>query len=152
MEKFQSPHASVTCCRPQDGFNVLLRRHGGSKRNSLLRWCQNRTQGYKVSPLLLSPLPVNTNRVLWHLVNFLGTFQVIQHYCLSSNMTPLCPPPALLRTTSENPSNLWSVDNTQSSCLTAFSFWCGWDCFCFFLLRPQAKCFFKKIPMETDDT
>lgn len=34
--------------RPQDDFNMLLRRHGGSKRNSLLRWCQSRTQGYKV--------------------------------------------------------------------------------------------------------
>ncbi|KAL2099220.1 hypothetical protein ACEWY4_005700 [Coilia grayii] len=33
--------------RPQDDFNRLLRRHGGSKRNSLLRWCQSRTQGYK---------------------------------------------------------------------------------------------------------
>ncbi|AWP16710.1 putative cytospin-A-like [Scophthalmus maximus] len=33
--------------RSQDGFNLLLRRHGGSKRNSLLRWCQSRTQGYK---------------------------------------------------------------------------------------------------------
>lgn len=82
MKKFQSPHASVTC-RPQDGFNVLLRRHGGSKRNSLLRWCQNRTQGYKVSPLLLSPLTVNTNRVMWHLVNFLGTF-LLSHSTLLS--------------------------------------------------------------------
>ncbi|KAM6954114.1 cytospin-B-like [Aplochiton taeniatus] len=26
---------------------MLLRRHGGSRRNSLLRWCQSRTQGYK---------------------------------------------------------------------------------------------------------
>ncbi|KAM6972915.1 cytospin-A [Aplochiton taeniatus] len=33
--------------RSQDGFNLLLRRHGGSKRNSLLRWCQSRTQGYQ---------------------------------------------------------------------------------------------------------
>ncbi|XP_028832038.1 cytospin-A [Denticeps clupeoides] len=33
--------------RPQDDFSRLLRRHGGSKRNSLLRWCQSRTQGYK---------------------------------------------------------------------------------------------------------
>ncbi|XP_029109167.1 cytospin-A-like [Scleropages formosus] len=32
--------------RPQDGFSMLLRRHGGSRRNSLLRWCQSRTQGY----------------------------------------------------------------------------------------------------------
>ncbi|CAL8317208.1 unnamed protein product [Merluccius merluccius] len=37
------------CCfkRPQDGFSVLLRRHGGSRRNALLRWCQTRTQGYQ---------------------------------------------------------------------------------------------------------
>lgn len=34
--------------RPQDGFSALLRRHGGSRRNSLLRWCQSRTQGYEV--------------------------------------------------------------------------------------------------------
>ncbi|KAJ8341899.1 hypothetical protein SKAU_G00341900 [Synaphobranchus kaupii] len=33
--------------KAQDGFSSLLRRHGGSKRNSLLRWCQSRTQGYK---------------------------------------------------------------------------------------------------------
>ncbi|KAJ8271003.1 hypothetical protein GJAV_G00121680 [Gymnothorax javanicus] len=33
--------------RPQDSFSALLRRHGGSKRNSLLRWCQSRTQGYE---------------------------------------------------------------------------------------------------------
>ncbi|XP_029902771.1 cytospin-A-like [Myripristis murdjan] len=33
--------------RPQDGFSALLRRHGGSRRNSLLRWCQTRTQGYE---------------------------------------------------------------------------------------------------------
>ncbi|KAJ8291203.1 hypothetical protein GJAV_G00022570 [Gymnothorax javanicus] len=33
--------------KAQDGFNLLLRRHGGSKRNTLLRWCQNRTQGYQ---------------------------------------------------------------------------------------------------------
>ncbi|CDQ88991.1 unnamed protein product [Oncorhynchus mykiss] len=33
--------------RPQDGFSMLLRCHGGSRRNSLLRWCQSRTQGYK---------------------------------------------------------------------------------------------------------
>ncbi|KAL7871395.1 hypothetical protein SRHO_G00063780 [Serrasalmus rhombeus] len=33
--------------RPQDGFSLLLRRHGGSRRNSLLRWCQSRTQGYR---------------------------------------------------------------------------------------------------------
>ncbi|XP_061563088.1 cytospin-A-like [Cololabis saira] len=33
--------------KPQDSFSALLRRHGGSRRNSLLRWCQSRTQGYK---------------------------------------------------------------------------------------------------------
>nr|XP_023680576.1 cytospin-A-like [Paramormyrops kingsleyae] len=32
--------------KPHDGFSLLLRRHGGSRRNSLLRWCQSRTQGY----------------------------------------------------------------------------------------------------------
>lgn len=35
------------CVKPQDGFSALLRRHGGSRRNSLLRWCQERTQGYE---------------------------------------------------------------------------------------------------------
>ncbi|KAL6095767.1 uncharacterized protein ACO6RY_09620 [Pungitius sinensis] len=33
--------------KPQDGFSRLLRRHGGSRRNSLLRWCQSRTRSYK---------------------------------------------------------------------------------------------------------
>ncbi|XP_051501965.1 cytospin-A-like isoform X2 [Myxocyprinus asiaticus] len=36
--------------RTQDDFQSglrLLRPHGGSRRNSLLRWCQGRTQGYK---------------------------------------------------------------------------------------------------------
>ncbi|XP_031437784.1 cytospin-A-like isoform X2 [Clupea harengus] len=33
--------------RPEDSFSMLLRRHGGSRRNSLLRWCQRRTKGYK---------------------------------------------------------------------------------------------------------
>ncbi|XP_053366063.1 cytospin-A isoform X1 [Clarias gariepinus] len=33
--------------KPQEDFSKLLRRHGGSKRNSLLRWSQNRTSGYK---------------------------------------------------------------------------------------------------------
>ncbi|XP_076155922.1 uncharacterized protein LOC143139203, partial [Alosa pseudoharengus] len=42
---FTTSKSSVS--RPQDDFNRLLRRHGGSKRNSLLRWCQSRTQGYK---------------------------------------------------------------------------------------------------------
>ncbi|CDQ69895.1 unnamed protein product [Oncorhynchus mykiss] len=41
------PPNTTSKTRSQDGFNVLLRRHGGSKRNSLLRWCQSRTQGYK---------------------------------------------------------------------------------------------------------
>ncbi|XP_007257659.2 cytospin-B [Astyanax mexicanus] len=31
---------------PLEDFSKLVRRHGGSKRNSLLRWCQNRTIGY----------------------------------------------------------------------------------------------------------
>ncbi|XP_023809042.1 cytospin-A isoform X1 [Oryzias latipes] len=33
--------------KPQDNFSALLRRHGGSRRNSLLRWSQSQTQGYK---------------------------------------------------------------------------------------------------------
>ncbi|KAK1793153.1 hypothetical protein P4O66_011402 [Electrophorus voltai] len=33
--------------RPSEDLNTLLRRHGGSKRNSLLRWCQARTNGYQ---------------------------------------------------------------------------------------------------------
>lgn len=33
--------------KPQDSFSALLRCHGGSRRNSLLRWSQSRTQGYK---------------------------------------------------------------------------------------------------------
>ncbi|CDQ89455.1 unnamed protein product [Oncorhynchus mykiss] len=41
------PPNKVSKTRSQDSFSLLLRRHGGSKRNSLLRWCQNRTQGYK---------------------------------------------------------------------------------------------------------
>ncbi|XP_041710274.2 cytospin-A-like [Coregonus clupeaformis] len=41
------PPNKTSKTRSQDGFSLLLRRHGGSKRNSLLRWCQNRTQGYK---------------------------------------------------------------------------------------------------------
>ncbi|KAF6717928.1 Cytospin-A [Oryzias melastigma] len=42
------PHTNIDIAvRSQDGLSLLLRRHGGSKRNSLLRWCQNRTQGYK---------------------------------------------------------------------------------------------------------
>ncbi|XP_036398086.1 cytospin-A [Megalops cyprinoides] len=41
------PNKVISAVRNQDGFSTLLRRHGGSKRNSLLRWCQSRTQGYK---------------------------------------------------------------------------------------------------------
>ncbi|MGH0144305.1 UNVERIFIED_CONTAM: hypothetical protein FKN15_058025 [Acipenser sinensis] len=33
--------------RQRDGLSSLVKRHGGSKRNSLLRWCQNRTEGYQ---------------------------------------------------------------------------------------------------------
>ncbi|MBN3318098.1 CYTSA protein, partial [Atractosteus spatula] len=33
--------------RSGGGVNSLLRRHGGSKRNSLLHWCQSRTKGYE---------------------------------------------------------------------------------------------------------
>ncbi|XP_029965600.1 smoothelin-like protein 1 [Salarias fasciatus] len=43
----QDEEQSSESIRPQDGFSALLRRHGGSRRNSLLRWCQSRTQGYK---------------------------------------------------------------------------------------------------------
>ncbi|XP_028460788.1 cytospin-A isoform X2 [Perca flavescens] len=43
----QDEDQSSDSIKPQDGFSALLRRHGGSRRNSLLRWCQNRTQGYK---------------------------------------------------------------------------------------------------------
>uniref|UniRef100_A0A8C9Z4F3 Cytospin-A n=1 Tax=Sander lucioperca TaxID=283035 RepID=A0A8C9Z4F3_SANLU len=43
----QDEEQSSDSIKPQDGFSALLRRHGGSRRNSLLRWCQNRTQGYK---------------------------------------------------------------------------------------------------------
>ncbi|KAJ8396891.1 hypothetical protein AAFF_G00012140 [Aldrovandia affinis] len=42
-----TPHTASGTAKAQDGFSSLLRRHGGSKRNSLLRWCQSRTQGYK---------------------------------------------------------------------------------------------------------
>ncbi|XP_051579469.1 cytospin-A-like isoform X2 [Myxocyprinus asiaticus] len=40
----------INWTRTQEDFQSsrrLLRPHGGSKRNSLLRWCQGRTQGYK---------------------------------------------------------------------------------------------------------
>lgn len=47
LNKYNSALADLPATKSQDGFNMLLRRHGGSKRNSLLRWCQNRTQGYK---------------------------------------------------------------------------------------------------------
>ncbi|XP_051265328.1 cytospin-B-like [Dicentrarchus labrax] len=43
----QDEDQSLDSIKPQDGFSALLRRHGGSRRNSLLRWCQTRTQGYK---------------------------------------------------------------------------------------------------------
>ncbi|KAF3850081.1 hypothetical protein F7725_019800 [Dissostichus mawsoni] len=43
----QDEDQSTDYIKPQDGFSALLRRHGGSRRNSLLRWCQSRTQGYK---------------------------------------------------------------------------------------------------------
>ncbi|XP_023664106.1 cytospin-A isoform X2 [Paramormyrops kingsleyae] len=41
------PLTAGTKVKQQDGLSMLLRRHGGSKRNSLLRWCQSRTLGYK---------------------------------------------------------------------------------------------------------
>ncbi|XP_035388588.1 cytospin-A isoform X1 [Electrophorus electricus] len=37
----------VSRTKPSEDLNTLLRRHGGSKRNSLLRWCQARTNGYQ---------------------------------------------------------------------------------------------------------
>ncbi|KAL7873767.1 hypothetical protein AOLI_G00128380 [Acnodon oligacanthus] len=40
------PPNKASRTKPQEDFSKLLRRHGGSKRNSLLRWCQNRTVGY----------------------------------------------------------------------------------------------------------
>ncbi|XP_075893695.1 cytospin-A-like isoform X2 [Nelusetta ayraudi] len=33
--------------KPPDGFSAMLRRHGGSRRNSLLHWCQSHTHGYE---------------------------------------------------------------------------------------------------------
>ncbi|XP_046878053.1 cytospin-A-like [Hypomesus transpacificus] len=45
--KKQEEDQNTDFVRPQDGFSMLLRRHGGSRRNSLLRWCQSRTQGYE---------------------------------------------------------------------------------------------------------
>ncbi|XP_004082674.1 cytospin-A isoform X2 [Oryzias latipes] len=47
LNKHNSALTELPHTKSQDGLSVLLRRHGGSKRNSLLRWCQNRTQGYK---------------------------------------------------------------------------------------------------------
>ncbi|XP_028252315.1 cytospin-A isoform X2 [Parambassis ranga] len=47
LNKYNSALTELPPSKSQDGFNLLLRRHGGSKRNSLLRWCQSRTQGYK---------------------------------------------------------------------------------------------------------
>uniref|UniRef100_UPI0037E88CF6 cytospin-A-like n=1 Tax=Semicossyphus pulcher TaxID=241346 RepID=UPI0037E88CF6 len=43
----QDEDQSSDSIKPQDGFSALLRRHGGSRRNSLLRWCQGRTLGYQ---------------------------------------------------------------------------------------------------------
>ncbi|XP_061553102.1 cytospin-A [Phycodurus eques] len=47
LNKYNSTLSDLPSTRSQDGFNLLLRRHGGSKRNSLLRWCQSQTQGYQ---------------------------------------------------------------------------------------------------------
>uniref|UniRef100_A0A8D3BSY1 Cytospin-A n=1 Tax=Scophthalmus maximus TaxID=52904 RepID=A0A8D3BSY1_SCOMX len=47
LNKYNAALTELPPTKSQDGFNLLLRRHGGSKRNSLLRWCQSRTQGYK---------------------------------------------------------------------------------------------------------
>ncbi|XP_056282331.1 cytospin-A isoform X2 [Pseudoliparis swirei] len=47
LNKYNSTLMELPATKSQDGFNLLLRRHGGSKRNSLLRWCQSRTHGYK---------------------------------------------------------------------------------------------------------
>uniref|UniRef100_A0A3Q3DGC4 Cytospin-A n=2 Tax=Hippocampus comes TaxID=109280 RepID=A0A3Q3DGC4_HIPCM len=47
LNKYNSTLSDLPPTKFQDGFNLLLRRHGGSKRNSLLRWCQSQTQGYK---------------------------------------------------------------------------------------------------------
>lgn len=47
LNKYNSSLTELPLTKSQDGFNMLLRRHGGSKRNSLLRWCQSQTQGYK---------------------------------------------------------------------------------------------------------
>ncbi|XP_041109067.1 cytospin-A-like isoform X2 [Polyodon spathula] len=33
--------------RQREGLSSLMKRHSGSKRNSLLCWCQNRTEGYQ---------------------------------------------------------------------------------------------------------
>ncbi|XP_026159257.1 cytospin-A [Mastacembelus armatus] len=47
LNKYNTALTELPHTKSQDGFNMLLRRHGGSKRNSLLRWCQSQTQGYK---------------------------------------------------------------------------------------------------------
>ncbi|XP_068578043.1 cytospin-A isoform X2 [Cebidichthys violaceus] len=47
LNKYNATLTELPPTKSQDGFNLLLRRHGGSKRNSLLRWCQSRTQGHK---------------------------------------------------------------------------------------------------------
>lgn len=40
-----------------DPLSALVNRYGGggSKRNALLKWCQLKTQGYKVSPAMIMP-------------------------------------------------------------------------------------------------
>nr|XP_057902073.1 cytospin-A-like [Doryrhamphus excisus] len=40
-----NPNSNTT--KPQDRVHPVSRRHGGSRRNSLLFWCQSRTQGYQ---------------------------------------------------------------------------------------------------------
>ncbi|KAL6105802.1 uncharacterized protein ACO6RY_07249 [Pungitius sinensis] len=47
LNKHNSTLTELPPTKSQDGFSLLLRRHGGSKRNSLLRWCQSRTHGYE---------------------------------------------------------------------------------------------------------
>ncbi|XP_077945625.1 uncharacterized protein LOC120833098 isoform X2 [Gasterosteus aculeatus] len=47
LNKHNATLTELPPTKSQDGFNLLLRRHGGSKRNSLLRWCQSRTHGYE---------------------------------------------------------------------------------------------------------
>ncbi|XP_034015412.1 cytospin-A [Thalassophryne amazonica] len=47
LNRYNTALSELPQTKSQDGFNLLLRRHGGSKRNSLLRWCQSRTHGYQ---------------------------------------------------------------------------------------------------------